>query len=361
MRRSRWKPSSACTLTEAVAASPLQADLQGVLDCVDARVWEALRGRSIFVTGGTGFVGSWLVEALLQARKNHAPGLSVTVLSRDPGVFLGAYPQLAADAALRLHRGDLASFSFPNGRFDLAVHAALPVAEAAAGGLAAIARQGAQRVVEFAQAQALGLQGLLHVSSGAVYGRQPAGLARLREDTPWDLAGPGNDYTQAKRLEEQVFRESRVGCVTARCFALIGPRLSPASGTAAAQFIAQAAAGHTVTVEGDGLALRSYQYAADMAAWLLTLLALGQPRRAYNVGSEETIGMADLARKVSDRAGGGPVQVLGRSAPGRAGTRYIPDTVRARDELGLRNCVSLDDAIARTLRWRRSQPLTMAP
>ena len=112
MRPSRWKPSSACALTEAVAASPLQADLQGVLDCVDARVWEALRGRSIFVTGGTGFVGSWLVEALLQARKNHAPGLSVTVLSRDPEAFLGAYPQLAADAALRLHRGDVASFTF---------------------------------------------------------------------------------------------------------------------------------------------------------------------------------------------------------------------------------------------------------
>ena len=359
MRPSRWKPSSACALTEAVAASPLQADLQGVLDCVDARVWEALRGRSIFVTGGTGFVGSWLVEALLQARKNHAPGLSVTVLSRDPGAFLLAYPQLAANAALRLHRGDVSSFNFPNDRFDLAVHAALPVAEAAAGGLAALARQGAQRVVEFAQT--LSLQGLLHVSSGAVYGPQPAGVARLREDTPWDLAGPGNDYTQAKRLEEQVFRESLVGCVTARCFALIGPRLSPATGTAAAQFIAQAAGGHTITVEGDGLALRSYQYAADMAAWLLTLLALGQPRRAYNVGSEEAIGMADLARKVSDRAGGGPVHVLGRRAPGRAGTRYIPDTVRARDELGLRNRVSLDDAIERTLRWRRSQPLTMAP
>lgn len=327
---------------------------------VDDPVWDALRGQSIFITGGTGFVGSAMLEALLQSNRDQRLGLDITVLSRNPAAFRAACPQLAGDPAVTLHQGDAGTFDFPAGRFSMAVHAALPVAAGATGGLAESARLCAQRVADFARQR--GVDRLLHVSSGAVYGPQPAGRERMDEDTPWDLAAPANEYTQAKRLEEQVFLESLGGCcVTARCFALLGPRLAPSSGMAAAQFIAQAAQGQGITIEGDGLAVRSYQDVADAAAWLLAMLARGRPGRAYNVGSEEAIGIAALAQRVRDIARSPPVQVLGRPAPGRAGNRYVPSTARARDELGLANRVGLDEAIARTLQWHGRPSLTIAP
>ncbi|MFC5498464.1 NAD-dependent epimerase/dehydratase family protein [Caenimonas terrae] len=331
-----------------MAALPPLADPQGSV------ALGGLKGQSIFVTGGTGFLGSWLVESLLQQNRIHALGLRVTVLSRNPAAFSAAYPDLAQDAALTLHQGDIASFEFPAGRFGLAVHAALPVASATPD-LVETARLGARRMADFVRHAGVGR--LLHVSSGAVYGPHPPGVERLAEDTAWDTAAAANDYTLAKRAEEQVFADAVDGCITARCFALIGPRQSPDSGTASAQFIDRAANGLGIRIEGDGQAVRSYQYASDTAAWLVALLARGRPDRAYNVGSEEALSIAALAQKVRAIAGGPPVEVLGRAAPGRAGARYVPDTARARQELGLANQVGLDEAIARTLRWRQGCPL----
>ena len=348
-------------MTDSPPASPLQADLRAATQGMDAQVWNAMRGRSIFITGGTGFVGGWLVEALMEANRRLDLGLAVTVLSRNPGAFAASCPHLAADAALRLQAGDVTSFDFPAGHFDMAVHAALPVASPSSGALQDTARAGALRVAAFARER--GVQRLLHVSSGAVYGPQAAGLALLAEDTSWDLEAPANDYTCAKRAEEQLLAEAGLpALVTARCFAMIGPRQPAASGTAAAQFVAQAARGEAISVQGDGLAVRSYLYAADMAAWLLTLLALGRPQAAYNIGSEDAVSIAELAREVSAAAGlRQPVRIAGAAAAGRAGARYVPDTALARRELGLQSRIGLAEAIARSLQWARVHPTTIAP
>lgn len=352
MPRSASKPSLACALTEAAPVSPFAADLEPVCAGLDARVWDGLRGRSIFITGGTGFVGSWLVDGLLHANRTRGLGLSITALGRTPAAFLSALPHLRADAALRLHQGDVTSFDFPARPFDMAVHAALPVAApGAAGDLLATASAGAARMVQFAQARSV--RRLLHVSSGAVYGPQPDAVSHLDEDSPWDADLPVNEYTRAKRAEERILRSTSPTRVTARCFALLGPRLPATAGMAAAQFIVQAAQGHPVLVQGDGQAVRSYQYAADLAGWLLTLLVLGPHEGVYNVGSEEAISIGELARRTAAIAGtGSSVQVLGEPLAGRAGSRYLPSTARARRAFGLSNRVGIDEALARTLRWR---------
>lgn len=87
--------------------------------------------------------------------------------------------------------------------------------------------------------------------------------------------------------------------VVARCFAFLGPYLLPSSGAAAAQFIAQAANGQGMVVQGSGEAIRTYQYAGDMARWLLSCLALGAPGRAYNVGGDNEVTIAELAGEVT--------------------------------------------------------------
>lgn len=322
-------------------------------------VWEALRSQTIFLSGGTGFIGRWLVEALLHADRELGLGVTLTVLSRDPAAFRARCPHLASPA-LRLHAGDVAQFSFPPGGHAFAVHAALPVAGSGPSSLLDVGREGAARVAGFAR-QA-GTQRLLHISSGAVYGPGAGQHGPIGEDDAWDTAPPPNDYTATKRAEEAVLAQALPGrVVTARCFAFMGPGLSAATGTAAAQFIAQAASGQPVSMSGDGSTVRSYQYASDMARWLLTLLALGPAGSAFNVGSGDAVSIGELARRIHRAAGiGADPATAATPAASRAGNVYVPSVARAGRELGLANHVPLDDAIARSLRAARPQGTTIA-
>jgi len=148
-----------------------------------AGLWEALRGERVFVTGGTGFVGTWLVEAFVAANDAYDLGATVVLLSRDPARFAARAPHLAGHRAVRLVAGDAVDFASPGGRFAFVVHAATEPqnADAAATPLRTLDRDttATRRVVEFARnAQT---QRMLFTSSGAVYGSQPAELLHIPE------------------------------------------------------------------------------------------------------------------------------------------------------------------------------------
>jgi nucleoside-diphosphate-sugar epimerase len=336
------------------------SELDEVLRLTAPAVWDGLRDRSVFLTGGTGFVGKWLLECMLHADRALGLGLTLTVLTRDPDHFTRSSPHLARASAVELVTGDMAGFELPGRAFPLVIHAALPVAppQSAAGtGLEELAVAGARRACEFAAAS--GAKRFLHVSSGAVYGAQLSSGA-FSEDQPWHDDGEANGYTRAKRRAEEVVTQSwPFDVVVARCFAFLGPWLLGSSGAAAAQFVEQAAQGHGITVQGTGKAVRTYQYASDMARWLLSCLVLGAPGRAYNVGGEAEVTIARLAGEVTRLAETGiPVHVAGQAAPGLAGQRYVPDLRRAASELGLVNAVGLEEGIRRTLLWHATRRVT---
>ncbi|CAN7665626.1 NAD(P)-dependent oxidoreductase [Variovorax sp. LjRoot130] len=340
-------------------------DLDEVLRLTASSVWKGLRNQSLFITGGTGFVGKWLLESLLHAEREMKLGLKLTVLTREPERFARTSAHLANAPAVELVRGDVLDFEFPAGEFSSIIHAALPVAPPDSGGdgqLQRLAEAGARRVCELAAAS--GARRLLHISSGAVYGAQQ-GSNPLAEDLTWDDTDTANDYTRAKRLAETIVgREWPFDVVVARCFAFIGPGLLASSGAAAAQFIEEAAKGKGIVVQGTGEAVRTYQYASDMARWLVSCLVLGAPARTYNVGSATDVTIARLASDVTRLANTGvPVRIAGQPSPGLAGSRYVPDVRRASAELGLTNAVDLEEGIRRTLAWRRQAPsaVSMAP
>lgn len=322
---------------------------------------KALDGASLFITGGTGFFGRWLLAVLAQARERLGLRVEVTVLSRRPDAFAERQRDLAGLAFVRLLAGDVRTFAFPSTRFSHIIHAATDTSVTADRDPAILISSitdGTRRVLELA-AQC-GAQRLLYVSSGAVYGRQPSDLAEMPEDysgapDPLDVRSA---YGQAKRLAEQLCTiaaaEGGVAAVIARAFAFVGPGLPLDAHFAIGNFIRDATAARDISVTGDGSPSRSYLYAGDLAAWLLILLVRGRSRRAYNVGSDQAISIADLARLVGSIAPGSGRVAIGRSTNSSdARNRYIPCIDRARAEIGLDVWTPLDEAIRRTIRHLR--------
>src|ERR1700712_75893 len=90
-------------------------DLDEIL-AATAPLWEQMRGEQLFLTGGTGFFGCWLVESFLHCNRALKLEAQVTVLTRDPESFLRKVPHLRNDASLILHAGDVRNFTYPTGR-----------------------------------------------------------------------------------------------------------------------------------------------------------------------------------------------------------------------------------------------------
>lgn len=340
---------------------PLQADLDQVLESTES-LWADLKGERLFITGGTGFFGSWLLETFAWACDRLNLGAEAHVLTRDPAAFRQKAPHLADHAALRFVAGDVASFAFPTGRFAHVIHAATPASAqlnaAAPGEMLAVILAGTQRVLDFAR-QA-GTERFLLTSTGAVYGPQPSDLVRLPDGylgAP-DPADPRSAYGEGKRVAELMSvlagKETGMAATIARCFAFLGPYLPLDSHFAAGNFLRDALAGTPIIIKGDGRAQRSYLYAADLAIWLWTILLRGTAGRAYNVGSEEEVSVGQLAHVVAGAVEPSvEVRILGGSSVATASDRYVPQTERACWELGLKQTVSLEEAIRRTIHWHR--------
>jgi nucleoside-diphosphate-sugar epimerase len=309
----------------------------------------------IFITGGTGFFGCWLLETFLWANAQLDLGASATVLTRDAARFQTRAPDLANHPAIRLHAGDVRSFVFPGGRFSHVIHAATEASaalnrERPLEMLDAIV-QGTRRVLEFAVE--CGARKFLLASSGAVYGKQPADLANVPEThmgAP-DTMDTASAYGEGKRMAELLcaIYAQRFGMETkiARCFTFVGPYMQLNAHFAIGNFIRDAMEGRGVEVKGDGTPCRSYLYAADLAIWLWRILAHGEACRPYNVGSAHALTIAEAAAAVAQTLGAPGVKIGRRAAPGARAERYVPSTARAERELGLREWLPLEEALAR--------------
>jgi nucleoside-diphosphate-sugar epimerase len=344
-----------------VALPPLPAgDLDHVL-AHTGKLWAGARGTTFFITGGTGFFGIWLLESFARANDSLGLGMRAVVLTRDPVAFAQKAPHLAARGDLAFHQGELRTFAFPAGRFTHLIHAAADTGvwtknESAAGLIERISA-GMRHLLDFATAA--DVRNFLHVSSGAVYGPQPAALTHLSEDHP-GIAEPlpaGAAWAEGKRVAEQLCFAHAVqhgySLKVARCFAFVGPHLD--ENYAIGNFIRDALQGRPIQVTGDGTPQRSYLYASDLAIWLWTLLFAGAPGRAYNVGSPAGLSIAEVARAVAAASGEAlPVKISVAPAPGASPSRYVPSVERAGIELGLSAWIPLDEAIRKTLAWQRS-------
>lgn len=327
------------------------------------RVWHELRGAKLFVTGGTGFYGSWLVESLVTANDRLDLGASAVVLSRNPESFLQKNPHLRGRKDLSFIAGDVRSFDFPQGKFSHVIHAATEAS-------AKLNREdpllmidtiveGTRHALDFAVH--CGARQFLNTSSGAVYGDIPASIGSVPESFMGgpDVSNPKWAYGEGKRLSEllcAIYADKHgLEAKSVRCFATIGPGLPLDTHFAIGNFIADALAGREIVVQGDGSAVRSYIDIADLTVWLWHVLVFGESKHAYNVGSEDGFSIREIAEKVRDAlAPSLPVKVMGKPLANQLASHYVPSTEKAREQLGLSLEVPIAESIRSTVEWSLS-------
>ncbi|MYM85379.1 NAD-dependent epimerase/dehydratase family protein [Duganella sp. FT50W] len=279
------------------------ADLQQIADA--ALPWQLLRGRTLLVTGGAGFLAAYLVKALLTANQRHQLGLRVICVTRR-----------AASAALRLSgclgRDDFGLYEHDIGQppppdfpaADVLVHAASQASPKYYGvdpvGTLLANAAGTQHLLT--HARACGAQRFLFFSSGEVYGVPPRPQQPVTE-TDYGYLDPMNVracYGESKRMGEAMCAawaaQYGLHASVVRPFHTYGPGMAPDDGRVFADFVADVVAGRQIVLHSDGAALRPFCYIADATIGFLTVLLQGASGQAYNVGNPHAeIAIRDLA------------------------------------------------------------------
>jgi len=313
----------------------------------------------LFMTGATGFFGKSLLQWLIDHPTVFGDSLHMTLLSRNPHSFLEGYPQFRQLKNLSFIEGDIRTFSFPKQNFDTIIHAATPASAKLEADdpdeLFSIIIDGTRHVLDFAKQ--CECKRLLLTSSGAVYGVQPPEVSHIPETFPCE---PITAYGKGKLLAEKEATELGTlygfDTLIARCFAFVGPHLPLDLHFAIGNFIRDCLSNRPIIINGDGTPLRSYLSADDLVAWLFKILLQGEHGRAYNVGSEQALSIAELANLVK-RCAGTPNEIIVRQHPVNEvpPARYIPSTARAQRELGLAQTIEAEEAIRKTLKYHQQK------
>lgn len=315
-----------------------------------------LQNQRLFITGGTGIIGKWLLESLAYADKHLGLNIDISILTRSPEKF-----RLERGCVANVHviSGDVCSFQLPaEEQFDYVIHGATDVVNA--GNYVDVLQtctQGTANLIS--EARRHGVSRILLLSSGAVYGKTPPELTEI----PETYVGPINfrsveaAYGEGKRCAELMCalasQTSSMVIPVARCFAMIGPHVPLDKHFAIGNFIGAALRSETIRIEGDGTPLRSYLYMSDVIVRLLILLLDGKSD-AYNVGGRNPISIKDLALKVSSIINPDcPIEIKGKALHGAHANRYIPSVNRFDSIWSLPAPVSIEEAIRKTADWYR--------
>ncbi|HWG41193.1 MAG TPA: SDR family oxidoreductase [Gemmataceae bacterium] len=305
------------------------------------------------VTGGAGFIGSHLVEALVQqGRRVRVLDDFSTGLRANLGHIQSAPEIIEGDVA------DAATVERAmNGVgvvFHLAALASVQRSVEAPGDTHRVCATGTLNVLD--AARRAGVRRVVYAASSSAYGI-PAGDVQTERD-PIQALSPYSAAKLAGELYMQSFTATYgLETVRLRFFNIFGPRQradSPYSGVIAL-FTAALTAGRTPIIFGDGLQSRDFTFITDLVQALTHAAVVpGVSGQVYNIGTGRSTSVLDLVAALNRQLG---TDIAPQLAPARAGdVRHSrADISAARRDLGYEPVVPFEEGLAQTLRWYRQQ------
>lgn len=328
-------------------------------------------GDPVLVTGGAGFIGSHLVEALVLR------GHRVRVIDDLSSGRLENLSVAQASGAVEFVRGTVQDEGLLT---ELLEGCATVFHLAASVGVGAVTArplecfrnnlEGFQALFRALEPHAARLRRVVVFSSSEVYGRAEEGP--LREDQDF-VIGPSGiprwSYAAAKAAGEFLalaeHRERQIPVTIIRCFNTCGPRQRPTYGMVVPRFLDQAMRGEDLTVYGDGTQCRCFSFVGDVVRGVLSLAEHGGAvGEVFNLGSDQETTVESLARTVIQLTGSrsGVQHLSYETVYGRTFQdvhRRVPDLSKARSLVGYEPAVDLDGILRATLA-HRSQPIPAA-
>ncbi|WP_214405023.1 UDP-glucuronic acid decarboxylase family protein [Pseudonocardia lacus] len=305
----------------------------------------------VLVTGGAGFLGSHLCDALL------ARGDSVVCADDLSTGRLSNVDHLLADTRFTFVRTDVSRTIPVDGRVDAVAHLASPASppdyHRRPLETMAVGSSGTENALRIAHAD--GARFLL-ASTSEVYGDP---LVHPQEESYWgnvNPIGPRSIYDEAKRYAEALTAAYRrthgVDTGIVRIFNTYGPRMRPHDGRVVTSFIAQALNGDPLTVYGDGSQTRSFCYVDDLVRGLVAMLD-SDAAGPINIGNPSERTVAELAELVLAITGS-TSRVEHHPLPQDDPARRRPVVERARALLGWEPRVPTEDGLRRTVDYFRA-------
>ncbi len=335
-------------------SSLLNSDFEQIYTDLKKDIRE-LKDKKLFLTGGTGFFGIWILEFIHWANSTKKLNLKVKVLSRNPQGFIEKFPYLKNEH-IDFVQGDLAKADIIQNKLNVEpynyfIHAGADVNKEKT----KISQQnkedftrGTESILDFASK--CGCKRFLFISSGAIYGENKTITPVVEnEDFEKKLTGA---YSQGKYYSEKVLLEAQksisFNILGARCFSFIGPYV-PQNGTfVAGDFIKNALQNEDIVIHSDGSSIRSYMYMSDLVTWLFSILLRGESGEFYNVGSDEAISIKDLSEIFRKN---NSLKVIINSESSQKSSYYVPNINKCKEKLNLKLNYNNKSAVLKTLNY----------
>ena len=356
----------------------VRRDLDYICESLDSELAQIGGGR-VFISGGAGFLGYYLVQSLLHWNNSSdaANKISVTVCDN----FIRGVPEwlakFAGDRSFQLLKHDITA-PLPNdaGPFDFFVHAASiasptfyrkhPIETMDAN------VQGLRLLLDRARAQETAgnpIKGFLFFSSSEIYGDPPPDWIPTSEDYRGYVSctGPRACYDESKRYGETLCvnfaRQFGLPITMARPFNNYGPGLQISDRRVIPDFAGNLLSGNDLVLLSDGSPSRTFCYVADAVVGYYKILTKGRKGEPYNIGNESPeitmLQLAELLAEIARQEWGYRGTVVRQSSEEREyltdnPQRRCPSIAKAKSELGFTPQISIEDGLRRTLLWYAS-------
>jgi len=317
------------------------------------------------ITGGAGFIGSHLADALI------AQGHRVHILDDLSTGSIDNVRHLKDNAAFSYTIDTCAS---PSLVAELVDDADIVYHLAAAVGVDLIIESPVRTIetnvhcTEVVLAQASKKKKPVFVASTSeVYGKSTSFPFRETGDIVLGATSTGRwSYACSKAIDEFLalayWKERKLPTVVGRLFNTVGPRQTGRYGMVVPTFVQQALSGRAITVYGDGSQTRCFCHVNDVVGALIDLMLLGEPAHGevFNVGAQEEISMIALADRVRDMtASSSEIHVIPYDQAYEEGfedmPRRYPDITKVEAAIGWRPTLSLDEILGDVIRFYQSE------